>query len=72
MDAASPSVTERQLARLEYVAMAAAAHYCDIGMELPNGYDTDRMLMPTRSPEDPAPLHIGGPQPRRRDAGPHG
>eukprot|EP00959_Pyramimonas_sp_CCMP1952_P473726 9502220-Pyramimonas_sp.AAC.1 len=30
-------------------------------MELPNGYDTDRMLMPTRSPEDSAPLHSGGP-----------
>eukprot|EP00959_Pyramimonas_sp_CCMP1952_P137798 2884669-Pyramimonas_sp.AAC.1 len=41
--------------------MAAGAHYCDIGMELRSGFDTDRMLMPTRSLEDPAPLHFSGP-----------
>eukprot|EP00959_Pyramimonas_sp_CCMP1952_P340890 7140506-Pyramimonas_sp.AAC.1 len=50
-----------QLARLEYAAMAVAAHYCDIGMELPNGFDTDRMLMPTRSPDGAVPPHSSGP-----------
>eukprot|EP00959_Pyramimonas_sp_CCMP1952_P354571 7427448-Pyramimonas_sp.AAC.1 len=41
--------------------MAAAAHYCDIGMELPNGFDADRMLMPTRSLVDAVPPRSGGP-----------
>eukprot|EP00959_Pyramimonas_sp_CCMP1952_P151762 3175413-Pyramimonas_sp.AAC.1 len=41
--------------------MAAAAHQCDIGMEIPNEYDTDSMLSPTRSPGDAAPPHCVGP-----------
>eukprot|EP00959_Pyramimonas_sp_CCMP1952_P319243 6680017-Pyramimonas_sp.AAC.1 len=40
--------------------MAAAAHYGDIGMELPSGFDTDRMLMPTRSPVDAVPPRSSG------------
>eukprot|EP00959_Pyramimonas_sp_CCMP1952_P182197 3809532-Pyramimonas_sp.AAC.1 len=47
--------------------MVAAAHYCDMGMEPPNGFDTDRMRMPTRSPEGAAPLRSSGPN--RADGG---
>eukprot|EP00959_Pyramimonas_sp_CCMP1952_P218265 4565457-Pyramimonas_sp.AAC.1 len=41
--------------------MVTAAHYCGIGMEPPNGFDTYRMPMPTRSPESAVPLHSSGP-----------
>eukprot|EP00959_Pyramimonas_sp_CCMP1952_P327000 6845114-Pyramimonas_sp.AAC.1 len=61
LDADDPSVVEMQLARLEYAAMTTAAHHCDIGTELPNRYDTNNMLSPTRPPRDAVPLHSSGP-----------
>eukprot|EP00959_Pyramimonas_sp_CCMP1952_P069402 1448358-Pyramimonas_sp.AAC.1 len=41
--------------------MVTAAHHCDIGMEPPNGFDTDSVLSPTRYPGDAVPPHSSGP-----------
>eukprot|EP00959_Pyramimonas_sp_CCMP1952_P050163 1048185-Pyramimonas_sp.AAC.1 len=50
-----------QLARLECDAMAAAAHYCDLGLAEAGSTLPDALLAPTRACLDPAPRNMSGP-----------